>query len=911
MYDFKRKNIYFLVNFRPRSTKETGYLQWGSPSHHWHSKKDSNVKHKAERNDAMVMPVGLPKRLTDNGGERLISLCKDGGDIYQESYFMPIMNTEQMIKREFLTVMTGRLSSSNVHRFKHASPHACWSTLPYADTALTAYFSVFSKRKDIDFLACEPQSPALSLPHMIVLDFIKSEMPIESVTCAKGMSAYSNVYLMGSLFGADNINLIGRYAVYWPYLLIGLEKLVRNILAWQQLSEDELNATFEAYWAITKLLLIEHMHSATAGYFCGLVSMDHVDSIKFIDLYRENLGFSPDLFRMKDAKRVIVTTQSNGMTPGASSVMKVVKSEKTTHPNPVESLSLGMSMFYLAVNREIAMLFSYLSQDKDSFMFSFGKDKIATLFAANPHKMPFNPIESCPQTETDFELTVYSLSEVRALSDLFFSQAEPKITGADKNYREWFVSTLTDYVFLESGIFLPPSKDGMTAIANRVKPSALRFLKNCVSASMKQANDCQTDILEPAYDAIHESNVIGSRFVDYYLQLMTTQKDYYSELGKKPQDLREFDPAMKTGLISTNNEITKAILGCYDVDDDNGINQKSSLIVNLTEYFVKMQEASLKIESNVLANSISEMSSLVVDKIGKNEFIEASALILKIADTWRHHLDISVNQDEEKSKILAEKLKELDYFIAIMIDESVSALNAASQKAVEAVPAELEPSITDAIKELEAAKNELAALKDKNGELTNLVREKQEEIVKMRKSHKRKDAKLHSLSNNRSAPVPSASFKEIDNLAARLVSTLESTDILSVMKLAESFSMGRISFTDSAIDSASDYRRQEYSPVDLMSALIKLSDLYFDAYKESGDSSAKQVFGNAYSANESEPTMNQERLRRMREFDILGRKKIVTQHLSINNYFRLYFTIEGDKIIIPYLGKHLEVVTTN
>ena len=903
----KGKNIYFLVNFRPNSIEETGYLQWGSPSHHWHSKKDSNVKHKAERNDAMVMPVGLPKRLTDNGGGRLISLCKDGGDIYQESYFMPIMNTEQMIKREFLTVMTGRLSSSNVHRFKHASPHACWSTLPYADTALTAYFSVFSKRKDIDFLASEPHSPALSLPHMVVLDFIKSEMPIESVTCAKGMSAYSNVYLMGSLFGADNINLIGRYAVYWPYLLIGLEKLVRNILAWQQLSEDELNATFEAYWAITKLLLIEHMHSATAGYFCGLVSMDHVDSIKFIDLYRENLGFSPDLFRMKDAKRVIVTTQSNGMTPGVSSVMKVVKSEKTTHPNPVESLSLGMSMFYLAVNREIAMLFSYLSQDKDSFMFSFGKDKIATLFAANPHKMPFNPIESCPQTETDSELTVYSLSEVRALSDLFFSQAEPKITGADKNYREWFVSTLTDYVFLESGIFLPPSKDGMTAIANRVKPSALRFLKNCVSASMKQANDCQTDILEPAYDAIHESNVIGSRFVDYYLQLMTTQKDYYSELGKKPQDLREFDVSIKYYLVNGINSITKIALGFFDAD----IQGKSELITQATEIFQGISMTASMFQDAELSGSICEMASMAVDKVSEGNFIEVSGLAFKIAEVWRNRLALSVNQDEEKNKILAEKLKELDYFIAIMIDESVSALNAASQKVVEAVPAELEPSITDAIKELEAAKNELAALKDKNGELTNLVREKQEEIVKMRKSHKRKDAKLHSLSNNRSAPVPSASFKEIDNLAARLVSTLESTDILSVMKLAESFSMGRISFTDSAIDSASDYRRQEYSPVDLMSALIKLSDLYFDAYKESGDSSAKQVFGNAYSANESEPTMNQERLRRMREFDILGRKKIVTQHLSINNYFRLYFTIEGDKIIIPYLGKHLEVVTTN
>lgn len=865
------------------------------------------MKQKTERNDAMVMPVGLPKRLTDNGGERLISLCKDGGDIYQESYFMPIMNTEQVIKREFLTVMTGRLSSSNVHRFKHASPHACWSTLPYADTALKTYFSEFSKRKDIDFLACESESPALSLPHMVVLDFIKSEMPIESVTCAKGMSAYSNVYLMGSLFGADNINLIGRYAVYWPYLLIGLEKLVRNILAWQQLSEDELNATFEAYWAITKLLLIEHMHSATAGYFCGLVSMDHVDSIKFIDRYRENLGFSPDLFRMKDAKRVIVTTQSSGMMPGASSVMKVVKGEKTTHPNPVESLSLGMSMFYLAVNREIAMLFSYLSQDKDSFMFSFGKDKIATLFAANPHKMPFNPIESCPQTETDSELTVYSLSEVRALSDLFFSPAEPKITGADKNYREWFVSTLTDYVFLESGIFLPPSKDGMTAIANRVKPSALRFLKNCVSASMKQANDCQTDILEPAYDAIHESNVIGSRFVDYYLQLMTTQKDYYSELGKKPQDLREFDVSIKYYLVNGINSITKIALGFFDAD----IQGKSELITQATEIFQGISMTASMFQDAELSGSICEMASMAVDEVSKGNFIEVSGLAFKIAEVWRSHLALSVNQDEEKNKILAEKLKELDCFIAIMIDESVSAVNAATQKAVEAAPANIDPSMTDAIKELEAAKNELAALKDKNGELTNLVREKQEEIVKMRKIHKRKDAKLHSLSNNRSAPVPSASFKEIDNLAARLVSTLESTDILSVMKLAESFSMGRINFTDSAMDSASDYRRQEYSPVDLMSALIKLSDLYFDAYKESGDSSAKQVFGNAYSANESEPTMNQERLRRMREFDILGRKKIVTQHLSINNYFRLYFTIEGDKIIIPYLGKHLEVVTTN
>ncbi|MCY9861360.1 hypothetical protein OTK49_02365 [Vibrio coralliirubri] len=92
---------------------------------------------------------------------------------------------------------------------------------------------------------------------------------------------------------------------------------------------------------------------------------------------------------------------------------------------------------------------------------------------------------------------------------------------------------------------------------------------------------------------------------------------------------------------------------------------------------------------------------------------------------------------------------------------------------------------------------------------------------------------------------------------------------------------------------------------------------YFDAIsKGTPDSVAKDILGKAYRANESASVLSNQRLKRQRMFNIEGESTLLTKHLSIGtsrdlrNSCSIYFDIADDKVIIGYIGEHLDNTLT-
>lgn len=128
----------------------------------------------------------------------------------------------------------------------------------------------------------------------------------------------------------------------------------------------------------------------------------------------------------------------------------------------------------------------------------------------------------------------------------------------------------------------------------------------------------------------------------------------------------------------------------------------------------------------------------------------------------------------------------------------------------------------------------------------------------------------------------------------------------------------RIEILDSAWRAARSYLGGFNGSERLFDLLDKLLFNYLDAINNgSPDTQAKNIFGNtAYSARESDTTMNTTHMRNQRTFDYRGEKRIFERHLRIGNQpgyegMRVYFDIIDKRVVIAYVGPHLEVSSSN
>lgn len=132
-----------------------------------------------------------------------------------------------------------------------------------------------------------------------------------------------------------------------------------------------------------------------------------------------------------------------------------------------------------------------------------------------------------------------------------------------------------------------------------------------------------------------------------------------------------------------------------------------------------------------------------------------------------------------------------------------------------------------------------------------------------------------------------------------------------ILSAAAACFVNELEMLPSALETAAQYRRAEYSAKELLLTIYKLCRVYLPLYLQGGDNLARSTFGQNYSAKESDSVLNNERMRKQREFVYRGQKTLFIQHLRINAYLRLYFKVDQNKIIIAYVGEHLDCGQTN
>ncbi|NDJ59534.1 MAG: hypothetical protein GYB67_00325 [Chloroflexi bacterium] len=139
-------------------------------------------------------------------------------------------------------------------------------------------------------------------------------------------------------------------------------------------------------------------------------------------------------------------------------------------------------------------------------------------------------------------------------------------------------------------------------------------------------------------------------------------------------------------------------------------------------------------------------------------------------------------------------------------------------------------------------------------------------------------------------------------------------DLEDVLTLVETFFRDRVIVLDEAFDSARESRLFK-APSEALRLLIELATRYWEAVVYgNGDTDAREIFGQAYAARESEMVENNRRARDLRTRRYKGENIIMHKHLkigvkdSLRDTLRIHFYWDADDqmIVIGHCGKHLD-----
>lgn len=170
--------------------------------------------------------------------------------------------------------------------------------------------------------------------------------------------------------------------------------------------------------------------------------------------------------------------------------------------------------------------------------------------------------------------------------------------------------------------------------------------------------------------------------------------------------------------------------------------------------------------------------------------------------------------------------------------------------------------------------------------------------------------------------LPAAAAQQAPTLAGdpelinRVVlrSNLSATDVLDYFA---TIAPDRVCILTSAYDSAASHAGNRASIERMLDLLHKAAFPYLDAINSgTPDTEARKIFGtSSYSAKESQTTLSNNRLGALRDFVYQGKTIRFERHLRIHNGtgkdgMRLYFEIIDGKLVIPYAGPHLDVVSS-
>jgi len=191
-------------------------------------------------------------------------------------------------------------------------------------------------------------------------------------------------------------------------------------------------------------------------------------------------------------------------------------------------------------------------------------------------------------------------------------------------------------------------------------------------------------------------------------------------------------------------------------------------------------------------------------------------------------------------------------------------------------------------------------------------RQFEEQLEKLQFQSASLKEQLEALSNAR-GDGSEASLTDIrDAVLAAIVGAATPEQSLLIL---DRFFADRVEILPSAFRSAKESRGFKY-PERAFELLRKLCSEYYDAINEGGkgDTQARQIFGEAYTARDSELVETNRRARELRTFDYHGVPVEMHQHLKIGvkpsaaETLRIHFAWDAERhrVVIGHCGPHLD-----
>lgn len=804
--------------------------------------------------------LGLPPSLLKQDGERLISLLRIQG-LDQQVALVEKQAPElfKSLSSRYNTLLTGRFASSNTHRIRQATPYLIWSMLNNsAQVVQLAYVRSdlpqggasqghSLQRRDL------PDAPALGLPHLVILDWLGYlDLPARQFVSTR------------------------------PWLTIwDGANAYRRLLERQQLtSQPQCNMSlgiYSAHWPYlvqATLLLAEQLEQWTTLTteeqercleVLWAVSLLIPNSTSLVRFYQQ--GFLQQAFLLDEtvAAEIEALIAAQFGLPADSFIERQLNKLSLTlpadGPQPVCSVSEQFSEYW--------------------------RHLVCALGAVLPVMLP-------PAGETPHDLAL--LAQCNPLDARIWvgdDEKENKAAGEGETpAMDWRHRTLLDAL-------LHPCLKGAATVMERAHQTQCQLASHAwltQLAAEQQIEDARlTDLLAgltgeslsmPSTDWLHQGEQLASQ-----LQQLAT-------LNQRRPVLDGFDQqnAFSEELLTFWQLLGPLLLGL----------QNNAGAYTAASSVLQQQLAQLT------GQHAAQLNAGLLDLLGQLNAAMAQArpeqqggILLQVINGWRDALA----QEREALRLQAQHIDEQHARMAQQMAELQQLGRPLEAPAVrgQALDAGEEDELDESLL------IQLSGAKQEKSQLKQLVEEKNREIKRQREQIKRYE-RIANKQKSREQPRPDLvvpGFSHLDDLADALISTLPNDNIPAVLQLSERFSQGRLRFTSEAYQSASLYLRSEYSGRDLLSFLLKLAFDYLPRYQEGGDNSARHVFGEAYSASESDTVIRSERLKKMREFSIDGRQETVLSHLSVNRHLRIYFLVQTDHIVVPYVGKHLECATSS
>lgn len=820
--------------------------------------------------------AGLPSSLLRNGGERLMMICRIHGGMSQQIELISKMgNMEDVVRHIFSKQMVNKLSSSNPHRNRHAMPYIGWGITPFCEDAVkTYYFDWRPHLKHVDYEKQET-TPPLALPHMIILHhlgFNSETVMVDShwLSLRNGLKSYWEIMTVGCQPLAHDT--IAHYIAEWPYLVKALAMIAPEAQQFYQLTDESKEDLLELYWAITRLLDLSIVDSFTGACICSLLGCSPGVAKQIRDFAIGHMSMPSDMFRM-----TLPTTW--GDEDNSLHDLMQSYSDAATRPNSscvqIDAVMAHLSLLIDSIADQIsaAELERQLTSDEpiENYL------KVCPLNATISQRSSMaekkinllNEKKGSTDTDGDAEVTTHigrSAWVDTVLLDVL--NDDDRQTARENSFRETTKTALFCHV-----------------VAWKIALNLDDELFGCI----KEGLDAIPDL--PGKSLFRLDIDLNRHFIAY--QQTISQQSVLSD--------SKFEQVMVYC-----NEIWQRI-GSVVAQGDTGQER-----VEIMESVGKLHALFMEITDEVLREEFTV--SLVNFETAMQDESPTTwiTLIAELMSQWRDAMAadqaLIANRDALVQKHLC------------ALNEVIASARKAHEDAVQNDKSTHEGDALDPllmIADLQNEKNQLseqvARVTSRNEELTQLIRDKQDELSKLRSKHNKLNSRTHQHKGLSIAPPPSTlNLYETNNMglvAKGIIAVMSGgDDIVSIMRATESFCAGKLRFTPSAFDAASNYNRQEYSAEDLMASLLRLTFHYAPIFQSKGDTQARQVFGlNEYAAGESDKVLNNERLRKMRTWDVDGVQTLVVKHLSINAFLRVYFTIDDNGIVIvTYVGKHME-----